>query len=213
MSTVVPFVMNPFQENTYLIYDETKSCVIIDPGCYISGERRKMTDFIKKEGLTPVRLLNTHCHLDHVFSNAYFANFYELGLECHELEIPVLEAYPRVAEQYGMPGQAPSPMPKSFLAEGDEIKFGNTVLHVIFTPGHSPGSVTFHEKTNGYIIAGDVLFHRSIGRTDLPGGDHKTLLRSIAEKLMPLPDDTKVYSGHGQATTIGYERIYNPFLS
>jgi hydroxyacylglutathione hydrolase len=213
MSIVASFVMNPFQENTYIIYDETKACVIIDPGCLMSGERRTITDFIKKQGLTPVRLLNTHCHLDHVFSNAYFANFYELGLECHELELPILEAFTDVSDRYGIPNTTPSPLPKRYIKADEKIEFGNTVLDVIFTPGHSPGSVTFYDAASNYVIAGDVLFHRSIGRTDLPGGDHKTLLRSIAEKLMPLPDDTIVYSGHGQATTIGYERVYNPFLS
>lgn len=212
MSIVASFVFNPFQENTYIIYDETKECVIIDPGCFISGERRKLTDFITKNDLKPVRLLNTHCHLDHVFSNAFVAETYALGLECHELEVPVLERYPAVAEQYGMPGQTPSPMPSAFLKAGDVVSFGNTHLEVIFTPGHSPGSVSFYERGAQYVIAGDVLFHRSIGRTDLPGGDHKTLIRSITTQLLPLGDDVKVYSGHGQATTIGYERVYNPFL-
>lgn len=212
MTKVKFFEFSPFAENTYVLYDDTRECIIIDPGCYDSSERKTLTDFIEKESLKPVRLINTHCHIDHVFGNKYIAELYNLELEIHRNELPILEWLPQSAMMFGVKAD-PSPAPGKFIEEGDIIRFGNTKLEVLLTPGHSPGSISFYSRESGFVISGDVLFFGSIGRTDLPGGDYDTLINSIREKLLPLADDVKVYSGHGQMTTIGFERRYNPFLS
>lgn len=212
MTEVAVLTFNPFQENTYIVYDQTRECVIIDPGCWSEEERRALDRAISERGLRPVRLLNTHCHLDHIFGNQYVAATYQLELEAHQLEAPILEIAPQLAVMYGMPPMEPSPPIAHFLNEGETVSFGATELEILLTPGHSPGSICFYCRQEGFLIGGDVLFHRSIGRTDLPGGDHDTLIGSLLTKLMPLPDDTIVYSGHGPQTTIGEERAENPFL-
>jgi hydroxyacylglutathione hydrolase len=212
MSIVVCLTYNPFMENTYLVYDDTKECIIFDPGCYTKEEKRHLSQQIREMELKPVRLINTHCHIDHVFGNKYVCDTYGLDLEMHKGEIPVLQAVPQVCQLYGIPNYEPSPEPKIYLDEGDEIRFGNTVLKAIFTPGHSPASLSFYNEEEGYLIAGDVLFRESIGRTDLPGGDHATLINSIKDKLLTLGDEVRVYPGHGEDTTIGYEKVHNPFL-
>lgn len=168
--------------------------------------------FISDNGLKPVRLINTHCHLDHVFGNKFVADTWGLALEIHAAELPVLERFPQVCQMYGIPNVEVSPMPGAFLAEGRELAFGETILHMLFTPGHSPGSLSFYNKKEGYVLAGDVLFYESIGRTDLPGGDFDTLIHSIRTELFALPGETLVYSGHGPTTTIRHEKEYNPFL-
>ena len=213
MTHVVKFTFNPFQENTYLLYDDTKECVIIDPGCYENAEKQELLNFIEKENLRPVRLLNTHCHIDHVFGNKFISETYNLPLEIHAGEVPVLDAVERVAMMYGIPYPEKSPAPGRYIEEGDGIKFGNTVLKTLFTPGHSPASISFYCAAEKFVIAGDVLFYQSIGRTDLPGGSMPVLLRSIREKIFPLGDEVKVYSGHGRATTVGEEKVHNPFLN
>lgn len=212
MSHVVVFTFNDFSENTYLIHDNTKQCIIIDPGNNSPTEDKTLSDYIEANNLTPVRLLNTHCHLDHVFGNKYVADTYKLDLEIHEGEIPVLESTPQVCAMYGIPYLNPSPKASKFLKPGEQIKFGETSLSIHFTPGHSPASVSFYNQAEGYIIGGDVLFQGSIGRTDLPGGNFDTLIQSISDTFMILPDDTRVYSGHGPMTTVGHEREHNPFL-
>ncbi len=213
MSVVAEFSFNPFQENTYVIYEEKGECIIVDPGCYTQSEREQLTDFIEHAELTPVRLINTHCHLDHVFGNKFVMDKYGLGLEIHEGELPVLEAVPRVSEMYGIPNVVPSPSPTGFLKENDLISFGkSTVLKVLFTPGHSPASISFYNEKDRYVIAGDVLFQGSIGRTDLPGGDFNTLIQSIKTQILPLGDEVRVYSGHGPSTTVGDEKKMNSFL-
>lgn len=212
MAQVVKFTFNPFQENTYLVTDDTKECIIFDPGCYDQGEKKQLKSYIEKNGLKPVRLINTHCHLDHIFGNKYVADTYGLVLEIHEGEVPVLEAVPMVCMRYGLPLPEESPKAGKFIAAGDTVEFGNTKLEVLFTPGHSPASISFYCKEDAFIIAGDVLFQESIGRTDLPGGDFNTLITSIKTQFFTLPNETKVYPGHGAATTIGHEKIFNPFL-
>lgn len=214
MAQVHFFTFSPFAENTYLIYDETKECILIDPGCYTEDERNTLSSFIQENNLTPVRLINTHCHLDHVFGNRYIAEKYQLPLEIHEGELPVLESVPVVSQMYGIPNvqQSPDPDPERFIQEGDTITFGNTTLHVLFTPGHSPASVSFYCKEDNFIIGGDVLFQGSIGRTDLPGGNMDTLMNSIFKHFLTLPDNTTVYSGHGSPTTVGAEKKHNPFI-
>jgi glyoxylase-like metal-dependent hydrolase (beta-lactamase superfamily II) len=211
MLTVKSFEFNPVQENTYVLFNEKDACCIIDPGCYFGNERTALQEFIDQQGLTPRLLLNTHCHLDHVFGNKFVYETWGLPLHLHEKEQPVLARAPEAGLLWGMPfenyrGEL------VFLSPGSPVTLGDDELTVLFLPGHSPGSVGFYCKEQGFIIGGDVLFRGSIGRTDLPGGDHETLLRSIREQLWPLPDETVVHPGHGEPTTIGWEKKHNPFL-
>lgn len=208
---VTSFTFNAFSENTYILSDETKECVVIDPGCYDKSEKQQLADFIKNEGLKVVRLLNTHCHIDHVFGNKFVADTYNVALEIHEKDLETLRAVPTYAPNYGFPNYEEQ-LPGAFLKEGEKVKFGNTELDVIFTPGHAPGHVVFYNREDKICIGGDVLFQNSIGRTDLPGGDFDTLIRSIKDELFTLPDDVTVYPGHGPETTIGHEKKHNPFL-
>ena len=212
MLKIKSFVFSPIQENTYLLYNEFNNCAIIDPGCYFDDEKNNLAGFIKKSGLQPQMLLNTHCHLDHVFGNKYVAETYGLTLQLHPKEKPVLEFAPTSGLMYNMPFDNYTG-DFIFLKEGDTILLGEDKLTVIEAPGHSPGHVCFYCKAQNFLIGGDVLFNRSIGRTDLPGGNHQTLLNSIIEKLFVLPDETIVYNGHGPATTIGEEKRENPYLN
>ncbi|MCC7506461.1 MAG: MBL fold metallo-hydrolase [Saprospiraceae bacterium] len=212
MTQVKIFEFNPFAENTYVVYDETGDCAIFDPGCYMPQEKTALRDFIRNEGLRPVRLINTHCHLDHVLGNQFVHREWQLGLEIHRGELPVLERYPAACLMYGIPNAEPSPAPDRFLEAGDVVAFGNTRLEILYTPGHSPASISFYCREGGFVLAGDVLFMESIGRTDLPGGDFDTLIERIRTQLFTLPDPTVVYPGHGPATTIRHEKEYNPFL-
>lgn len=208
---VQTFTFNPFEENTYVLYDETGECVIVDPGCYDRAEQRQLTDFIAAKNLKPVRLINTHCHIDHVFGISFVCEHYGLKLEIHEGELIVLKFAKQAGMMYGTPVDD-MPEPGSFLQEGDVVTFGNTKLEVLFTPGHSPASICFYDKESKQLISGDVLFKGSIGRTDLPGGNYETLMQNIFTKLMTLDDYVKVYPGHMDATTIGKERRNNPFI-
>lgn len=212
MAYVAGLTFNPFQENTYVVYDQTGECIIFDPGCNNSQEEDQLVQFIESKNLKPVRLINTHCHIDHVFGNAFVAEKYQLPLEIHEGELAVLKSVPMVAQMYNIPMPSPSPEPGRFIAEGERIKFGNTSLLSLFTPGHSPASLSFYCKEDQFLIAGDVLFQGSIGRTDLPGGDFKLLIKNIREKFFILPDAVKVYPGHGPSTTLGFEKKNNPFF-
>jgi hydroxyacylglutathione hydrolase len=211
MLQVKSFCFNPFQENTYILYGTSKTCVIIDPGCYDSSEQEKLSGFITSEGLRPTHLLNTHGHVDHVFGNKYVAEKYKLSPEINQKDVVVLESLLQVSRLYNLHAEA-SPTPSVFLNEGDQILVEKSILDIVFTPGHSPGSICFICHDEHFVIGGDVLFYESIGRSDLPGGNHETLLQSIKEKLFVLPDDYKVYSGHGPVTTIGHEKKHNPFL-
>jgi len=203
---------NPIQENMYIIYDETKECIIIDPGCYFHQEKEELKSFIEENELKPVKLINTHCHLDHICGNKFVAETWKLKLEANKLDEYNLQRSIEAGILYNMPIE-PSPPIEVDLKEGGEIKFGNSALSILFTPGHSSGSISFYSQEHKFVIAGDVLFRMSIGRTDLPGGDFDTLIDTIKSKLMILPKDVMVYSGHGEETTIGYEMKNNPFLS
>lgn len=212
MSLIVhTLTFNPFQENTYIISAPSGECIIIDPGCFDEYEREELTELIDKYKLKPVRLINTHCHIDHILGNAFVAKTWNLELEIHKGEIPVLAAGVSVGNMYGVPYD-PSPEPASFLAEGDEVVLDGILMKVLFTPGHSPASICLYNAADGWVIGGDVLFYESIGRTDLPGGDHQTLLRSIRTQLFVLSNETVVYPGHGPTTKIGYEKMFNPFM-
>lgn len=205
------FTFGPFQENTYLLWDETDEAVIIDPGNTSSSEHQEVKNFLADRNLKLKRLLLTHGHVDHIAGNKFIFDTYDLLPEVNNNDLSLIENHSTIASMYGLPYEA-SPLPKQFLNEGDQVKFGNTVFEMLFTPGHSPGSITFYNKENNFIICGDVLFFGSIGRTDLPGGDYDTLINAIKTKLFPLGDEVKVYNGHGPATTIGFERMNNPFL-
>ena len=211
MLQIKSFEFSPIQENTYLIYNEFNDCIIIDPGCYFDEEKETLSGFIDEAGLEPKMLINTHCHLDHVFGNKYVAEKYGLTLQIHEGEKKVLDFAPASGLMYNMPFDNYSGDFK-YLKAGDIIRLGGDELKVLFTPGHSPASISFYSEKDGFVISGDVLFYRSIGRTDLPGGDFETLVKSIRTQLFVLPGETKVYSGHGPVTTISDEKRENPFL-
>ena len=185
--------------------------MIIDPGCYFGNERAALQDYIEQNGLQPKILLNTHCHLDHVFGNKLVHDTWDLPLHLHEKEKVVLDLAPDFGLSWGLPFEGYKGELK-FIAPGDTIMLGEEELKVLFLPGHSPGSVGLYCEKDAFVVGGDVLFREGIGRTDLPGGDHATLLESIRTVLWPLPDETVVYSGHGEPTTIGHEKRYNPFL-
>ncbi|EON78601.1 metallo-beta-lactamase family protein [Lunatimonas lonarensis] len=205
------FTFNPFMENTYVLFDETKKAVVIDPGCHNKQERAEIFDFIQSRDLKPVKLLNTHCHIDHVLGNAFIQNTYDIPLWYHREEDAILKAVPAYAGNYGFPHFQESSA-DHFISDGDLIKFGNQVLKAIWVPGHSPGHLVFYHEASKICIGGDTLFQGSIGRTDLPGGDAETLLRAIKERLFSLPNEVVVFPGHGPETTIGVERITNPFV-
>ena len=211
MLTVKIFTFNPVGENTYIIFNEVKKAIIIDPGCYFDEEKQKVKNFLEKNHLQPVQLLNTHCHLDHVFGNNWVYKTYGLELFLHPSEELVLNFAPQTGQMWGLPFENYAG-PLHFLENNDIIKLGDNELKVLLAPGHSPGSICFYSKEDKFIISGDVLFRESIGRTDLPGGNHPALLESIRQQLFILPDDTTVYPGHGESTTIGYEKKNNPFL-
>jgi glyoxylase-like metal-dependent hydrolase (beta-lactamase superfamily II) len=209
MLQVHKFTFGPFQENTYLLVAKDGQCAIIDPGCYEKSEEDILRKTIEEKGLNPTILLNTHCHIDHVFGNEFVHRTYGLEPIIHPKEEIVLAAVPRVADMYGL-NYTPSPRPKFF--EGEEIALGDEKLKILFVPGHSPGHVAFYSKAHHILLSGDVLFKQSIGRTDLPGGNMEVLMRSIEEELLPLPEETKVYAGHMEDTSIGEEKRLNPFL-
>ncbi|MEJ8816755.1 MBL fold metallo-hydrolase [Lacibacter sp. H407] len=211
MFTVKAFTFSPVQENTYVLYNDKGNAFIIDPGCYFEEERDTLAQFLQQNKLQPVKLLNTHCHLDHVFGNKWIYETYGLELHLHTTEQQVLAFAPTSGLMWNLPFDNYNG-PFHFLNAGDELLLDGDQLTVLFAPGHSPGHVCFYCKVQGFVIGGDVLFRESIGRTDLPGGNHETLLNSIRTQLFTLPDETIVYSGHGPITTIGYEKKHNPFL-
>lgn len=211
MFLIKVLTFNAVQENTYVLYNEAHECIIIDPGCYSEEEKDVLQSFINNNGLRPAMLLNTHCHLDHVFGNKFIAEAYRLTLQIHKNEESILQMAPASGLMFNLPfdnyqGEL------FFLKEGDIISLGEDSLQVIEAPGHSPGSICFYCEKQKFVIGGDVLFYQSIGRTDLPGGSHESLIKNIKEKLFALPPDVKVYPGHGPATTIGEEIKYNPYL-
>ena len=211
MIHIKAFTFSPISENTYVLYNNEGKAIIIDPGCYFPNEQETLKNFLTDNSLTPVYLLNTHCHLDHVFGNKWVHETYGLEPHLHPNEEAMLALAPVSGERWGLPFQNYAG-PLHFLNDGDSLFLGDTEIQVILAPGHSPGSICFYIPSQGDLMGGDVLFRGSIGRTDLPGGDSETLLHSIREKLWVLPDETIVYSGHGIKTTIGYEKRNNPFL-
>lgn len=208
------FHANPLEENCYVVSDNTHEAVIIDCGCFSKNDFKPIADYIRAEGLTPVHLLCTHFHFDHVLGLHYAADAYGLQPEGSALDEEIYNATPNLLNYFLGPNDIEyKQVPLGHqLEHNNQICFGNHVLQVIHTPGHSQGSICFYCKEEDTLWSGDTLFCGSIGRTDLPGGNYKQLIDNIHTYLMSLPNATKVYSGHGPATTIGYEKTYNPFL-
>lgn len=212
MMEVKRFVFNPLQENTYVVWDASGDCVVVDAGNLSAREDRALSDFISGQGLNPVLALNTHGHFDHIAGTSYVCDTYGAKLALSSKDAFLLEAAPQTARMYGIQmGEVPSTIGID-LAATDEITFGETVLKIIPTPGHTPGHVSLFEPLSGTLFTGDTLFRESIGRTDLPGGDYSWIMRSILEKIVPLGDGVRVLPGHGDETTIGHEVLYNPFI-
>jgi len=212
MIQIQSFTFNPFQENSYILFDETKEAVIIDPGCYEREEQKELREFIEREKLTVKLLLNTHCHIDHVLGNDFVKHLYNVPFLIHTNELKILKAVPTYASNYGFPLYK-EVLPDGELKEGESVNFGNSSLDILFLPGHAPGHVGFYDPNQKFVIGGDVLFYHSIGRTDLPGGNLETLISSIHKKLFILPEDVLVYPGHGPKTSIGEEKNNNPFCA
>ncbi|BDD07863.1 MBL fold hydrolase [Fulvitalea axinellae] len=211
MIHIKAFAFNPFAENTYVLYDETKEAVIIDPGCISQAERDTLAGFIESEGLKVVKLINTHCHIDHVLGNSFVKKTYGVELGANEIEAETtLAMAPAHAQGFGMT-EYEHATPDYFINEGDRIKFGNSELNTLFVPGHAPGHLAFVSYSQKFVIGGDVLFRGSIGRVDLPGGDINALLDSIKTKIFSLGNDYIVYPGHGEPTDVAFEKENNPF--
>jgi len=206
------FEFNPFQENTYVLYDDTQEAIIIDPGCCDKEEQDDLVSFIKSKNLKVSKLINTHGHIDHVLGNDFVKNQYGVKLFIHRKDEHVLKAVKVYAPNYGFPQYAEAEI-DGYLEEGSPVSFGDQSLDVLFVPGHSPGHIALYHRQQGILIGGDVLFYNSIGRTDLPGGDFDTLIDSIHSKLFTLPPDVTVFPGHGPETTIGHEMKTNPFCA
>jgi len=206
------FTFSPFQENTYVVIDEaTNEAVIIDPGMYEQAEKEELSRFIDERRLKLKAILLTHAHLDHVFGVAYLKRKYGVNIFLHPKDEVIFNDVPTRTTLYGLRGYEHGQIDE-WLTEGDRIRFGNTALDVVFTPGHAPGHVAFVNHVDRYIVGGDVLFRGSVGRTDFPYCNHDDLLNSIQTQFMTLPDDYVVYPGHNEPTTIGQERKTNPFI-
>ncbi|MBA7511316.1 Hydroxyacylglutathione hydrolase GloC [subsurface metagenome] len=211
MITIKTFVFNSFQENTYIVFDETNSCVIIDPGMNTEVEEKELHDYISEHKLIPEAIVNTHCHVDHVLGCNCVKNTYEVPFYAHESEKILIDGAKAFAEFFGMKIEQPL-HPDYYLQDGSRFTFGESELEILHVPGHSPGSLVFFSKTANIAITGDVLFKGSIGRTDLPGGNLNLLIDGIKSKLLTLPPEVAVFPGHGPHTTIGHEHDTNPFL-
>jgi hydroxyacylglutathione hydrolase len=213
MTTVHTFPFNPYQENTYILVDNaTNKGVIIDPGCSNYEETNELANFIAKHNIQPVLLLNTHCHLDHILGNKFLFEKYGLKPLYHQADQILLDKAPVYAHMMGFTYEL-SPSAERYLVHNEEITFGETKLKCLHTPGHSKGSISFYNSACDFIVSGDVLFWQSVGRTDLEGGDFEELKESIINHLLTLPDEVIVYSGHGRPTSIGFERLHNPYLA
>ena len=206
------FTFNPFAENCYVIWaDGEEECIIVDPGCYDEAEWLQLDSFLSANKLRPTLLLNTHCHIDHVFGNHFVCSTYGLKPLFHASELPIFNSCSAVALAYGLEYND-APGAEKFIEDHQIIRHASLELQCLLCPGHSPGSICFYVENAGILIGGDVLFYESIGRTDLPGGNHQDLISSIRSLIKLLPVNTRVFPGHGPATTIGHESKYNPFF-
>lgn len=209
MLKIQSFTFNPFSENTYVLYNEEGEACILDPGCMSSSEEAELASFIEGSNVKPIRLIQTHSHIDHVLGTAFIHEKYGLQPEVNPEDRVVYDSAGATASMYGLPLRGLPPMKELGL---DPIQIGKDMLEVRFTPGHCPGHIVLINHEGRFVIGGDVLFRGSIGRTDLPGGNYQTLEQSIRSQLYTLPDDYVVYSGHGPETTIGFEKLNNPFV-
>lgn len=206
------FEFNPIQENTYIVYDDTNECVIIDPGCYFSEEKELLLNFILDKELIVKHLINTHLHFDHVFGCSFVTEQFNVVLEANKDDQILLDSYADTLKAFGLKSTGETPVIGKHLDEGDKVEFGKQRFSIFKVPGHSPGSVVFYNENNSVLFGGDVLFRGSVGRTDFPYGSHTELIQGIKEKLLILPSETVVYPGHGPTTTIGYEKMNNGYL-
>jgi glyoxylase-like metal-dependent hydrolase (beta-lactamase superfamily II) len=211
MLTIKEFCFNAFQENTFIVYNEKKQAIIVDPGCYTRIEQKILTDFIVQHSLTPTLLLNTHCHLDHVFGNNFISETYGLTALLHPNEQVVLDRLPESAAKWGLPTEAYKG-PIRYIHDQEIISFDDDELKVLLTPGHSPGSVCFYHEDQNFILGGDLIFKDGVGRTDLPGCNPQDLILSIKNQILPLSDELLIYSGHGPVTQLGREKEFNPYI-
>ena len=211
MITLKNFIFNDYQVNTYLLFDESNDCIIIDAACSAEIEKKQLSDFIESKKLNIISQYDTHCHIDHILGNNFVKEKYHIELGVHEDSQQLIERASYYADYLGFKLDKVVE-PSIFLKDGDIIKFGNSVLEVFYTPGHAAGSLCFYSKEQNFVITGDVLFQGSIGRTDLPTGNFQTLINSIKTKLLVLYNKTIVYPGHGPSTSIGFEKKHNQFL-
>jgi hydroxyacylglutathione hydrolase len=211
MIKIQRFVFNSFLVNCYVLMDESGQAIIIDAACYEAREKLELQEFIEKNNLKLLRNLNTHCHVDHILGNSFIAETYGIYPEYHEESGPFMRSATEVAGSFGYALNEILD-PARYLVDKEKIIFGNSELEVMYTPGHADGSVCLYNRKQGFVMTGDVLFRDTIGRTDLPSGNFNLLMRSIREKLFTLPDETVVYPGHGPETSIGYEKMNNPFI-
>jgi glyoxylase-like metal-dependent hydrolase (beta-lactamase superfamily II) len=211
MIHIQQFTFNAFMVNTYLLWDESLEAILIDPACHDEEEQEQLAEVIKKQNLTLVRNLNTHCHIDHVLGNDFISTKYGINPEYHPGSVIFFHTMKEIGSSFGYSVKN-IPKPRRFLEDGETILWGSSSLQVLYTPGHADGSVCFYNAPDGFVITGDVLFKDTIGRTDLPTGDFDLLMKSIKSRLFSLPEDTIVYPGHGPETTVGYEMRNNPFI-
>lgn len=209
---IYSLVFSPIEVNTYILADNSGKCAVIDCGCYTRQEFKRLTDFIEEKKLEPALLLNTHCHLDHIFGNGMFLEKYGIGTLCHSKEERNRQNAVMIAQLFGLQMDKP-PEPSGLIDDGDIVSFGSVKLKVLHVPGHAPGCLAFYNEPENMIFTGDTLFAGSIGRTDLPGSDSQAIIDSIRSKLFVLPTETVVYPGHGKETTIGKEIQTNPFFN
>jgi glyoxylase-like metal-dependent hydrolase (beta-lactamase superfamily II) len=211
MLTIQSFCFNAFQENTYVLYNEQKNAMIVDPGCYLRNEQEALANFISENNLKPTLLLNTHCHLDHVFGNNFVSEKYGLAAHFHKNEQPVIDRLPEGGARWGVPCE-PYTGAVEYIAQDDIIDFDKDQFKVLLTPGHSPGSVCFYNAGQDFMIGGDLIFKDGVGRTDLPGCNPLDLIKSIKTQILPLPDTMTIYAGHGPETNWGREKKANPYI-
>ncbi len=210
---VLQLTFNPFQESTYVLYDETKEAILIDCGCFSEAEQRFLEKQLEELDLKIVKLVNTHLHIDHVFGYQYASEKFGMLTHAHQADEFLLSEFSDYAERLGLGTDCEVPQEVgTYLKGGEKLCFGNTELEIFHIPGHTPGHLCFFHRKSQALIVGDCLFKGSIGRTDFPYGNHEELISGIKNKLLPLGDEVVVYAGHGPNTTLGEEKVSNPFL-
>ena len=212
MIKIEKFVVNPLQENSFIVSDESGACVFVDPGFYFEEEHDEIREYISSNKLKPEKIINTHGHFDHIMGVEFLRKEYNIPFYLHAQDVFWVERAVDQGKMFGF-DMYPVKNPDTLITNEGNFSFGNSEFRVFHIPGHSPGHVVLYHAETKQLIAGDVLFYGSIGRTDLPGGNHELLISGIKEKLFELPDDVKVFCGHGPETTIGFEKKTNPFLT